>query len=222
MDDQWYYASKGRQVGPVSRGELLQLMSSGVVTNSTLVCGFGMAEWVQAGACAALRPESVPPRAANQPSGTASPPLPEARTTTPHIVAAGQAIQYASYFQRWLSTLVDFLVVILIGALTFGIISGTHHGNPGPNALAVGLIGWIVGAWLYHAIADSSSSQCTLGMRLAKIRLTDVQGRRVGFMRATLRWLCSVIPPWGVTFWFTKRKQFTQDILTGCVLVRRP
>lgn len=42
---EWHYADNGRQVGPVSEEQLLQLVQSDVVRPETLVWHLGMAEW---------------------------------------------------------------------------------------------------------------------------------------------------------------------------------
>jgi hypothetical protein len=45
----WYYAAQGQQQGPVSEGELRDLVARGAVTGETLVWSDGMAGWEKAG-----------------------------------------------------------------------------------------------------------------------------------------------------------------------------
>ncbi len=45
MSTSWYYAAGGRQAGPVTEGELDNLISSGVVQGDTLVWHEGLSEW---------------------------------------------------------------------------------------------------------------------------------------------------------------------------------
>ena len=57
---EWHYAENGRQLGPVSEEQLLQLTRTGVVTPDTLIWRAGMPEWKPFRAC--LRPSSLPSR----------------------------------------------------------------------------------------------------------------------------------------------------------------
>jgi len=48
--------------------------------------------------------------------------------------------------------------------------------------------------WLYHAVMESSPKESTLGKSVFKLRVTDADGARVTFQRATMRHLLKVIP----------------------------
>jgi uncharacterized RDD family membrane protein YckC len=66
----WHYADNGRQVGPVSEDQLLQLAQTGVVLPDTLVWHAGMPEWkafreAGPGAPPPLKPAFVAQRACN-------------------------------------------------------------------------------------------------------------------------------------------------------------
>ena len=53
-------------------------------------------------------------------------------------------------------------------------------------------------AWLYFALSESSPRQATLGKRLLGLRVTDLQGDRIGFGRALLRTVIKLLP-WELT-----------------------
>jgi uncharacterized RDD family membrane protein YckC len=66
----WHYAENGRQIGPVTDGQLLELFQSGKITADTLVWHEGMPDWTtyhQATAGHPLSPEP-PPMPANAPA----------------------------------------------------------------------------------------------------------------------------------------------------------
>lgn len=52
--------------------------------------------------------------------------------------------------------------------------------------------------WLYFAISECSSYKATLGKRLLKMQVTDLQGERISFWRALLRTIIKFIP-WELT-----------------------
>jgi uncharacterized RDD family membrane protein YckC len=102
-----------------------------------------------------------------------------------------------------------------------------------------GLIGWLLGVskwdeahpqamlilmWLYFAGMESSRWQATLGKKALDIRVTDLEGNRISFLRAAARNLAKyfslVILFVGVLMIpFTKRKQGLHDLIARCLVV---
>jgi len=83
----------------------------------------------------------------------------------------------------------------------------------------------VYGSWLYEAFLESSSYQATLGKMIFGMKVTDLNGDRISFERATGRhfakWLSGVILCIGyIMVGFTERKQGLHDLLAG-TLVRR-
>lgn len=87
----------------------------------------------------------------------------------------------------------------------------------------------IVGAfvnWTYFAFMESSAMQSTLGKMTFGMRVTDLDGNRIGFARATGRffgkYLSSLI--FGIGYLmvaFTERKRGLHDFLAGTLVIRR-
>jgi uncharacterized RDD family membrane protein YckC len=78
---------------------------------------------------------------------------------------------------------------------------------------------------LYEAFMESSSYQATLGKMIFGMKVTDLNGNRISFERATGRhfakWLSAMILGIGyLMVAFTERKQGLHDLLAG-TLVRR-
>jgi GYF domain 2 len=59
--DQWYYAHKGQQHGPVSDADMRQRVAAGQVLGTDLVWKKGMTDWVESRQVAELWPERVAP-----------------------------------------------------------------------------------------------------------------------------------------------------------------
>ena len=92
---------------------------------------------------------------------------------------------------------------------------------------AVGLLQLIafVGVWLYFALMESSAWQATLGKKVLGLYVTDLEGRRLGFGRATGRYFAKAISNFTlligyVIAGFTKKKQALHDIIAGCLVLR--
>ena len=65
MAEEWYYASNGQQMGPISALELRGLAASGGLKPSDLVWTDGMSSWTPARATRGLFPAAVPAAASS-------------------------------------------------------------------------------------------------------------------------------------------------------------
>jgi uncharacterized RDD family membrane protein YckC len=79
--------------------------------------------------------------------------------------------------------------------------------------------------WSYTALLESSARQATLGQQVMGLRVTDLEGRRITFLRATGRYYAQFLSVLlcGVGYLFnlwTSRRQTLHDLVAGCVLVR--
>lgn len=148
--------------------------------------------------------------------------------------ATAPSARYAGFWLRWVAVLIDGLLlslplgfVYLIGLFALGI-AGTHDG---PNPLQVLLFlcfvffGFI-GNWLYFALLESSPNQATLGKRIIGLKVTDEEGRRISFGRASGRHWGKILS--GIIFnvgyimaAFTERKQALHDMIAKTLVVRR-
>lgn len=142
---------------------------------------------------------------------------------------------YAAFWRRVAAAVVDgavlgvlsFVLGVVAGLLAFalsgdGALDGMNRFLDGPGGTLIGL----VVAWLYFAPLESSRLEASLGKRLLGLRVTDLEGRRLSFLRATGRHfgkLLSVATLF-VGFLlaaFTARKQALHDLVAGCLVLRR-
>lgn len=79
--------------------------------------------------------------------------------------------------------------------------------------------------WLYYAVCESAPWQATPGKLVLGLRVTDACGRRIGFARASARWL-GMLVSWATAgagcalAGWTARKQALHDLMVGCCVVR--
>jgi uncharacterized RDD family membrane protein YckC len=106
-----------------------------------------------------------------------------------------------------------------------GMMSGIPHIGLAILGGGVTFVALIFASWLYEAFMESSSYQATLGKMIFGMKVTDLQGGRISFERATGRyfakWLSKITFGVGyIMVGFTERKQGLHDLLAG-TLVRR-
>jgi uncharacterized RDD family membrane protein YckC len=157
---------------------------------------------------------------------------------TPVVPAEAPAIRtaYAGFWLRLVAWMIDsliltaaFLIVLVPLVPVFFRHRPFEQPVPGPGAMIFVLWFWglnLVGIWLYFALFESSTWQATPGKRALSLFVTDMQGRRISFARATGRYfgkiLSSVILFIGYFMaGFTERKQALHDILADCLVLRR-
>jgi uncharacterized RDD family membrane protein YckC len=142
--------------------------------------------------------------------------------------AAAPEIKYAGFWMRLLAFVVDLGITFLIFfalAIILPILLGPRLGVPsGGVILAAGIVIWLVVTWLYWALMESSTKQGTVGKQLLGIVVTDAEGNRISFGKATLRHLgklASTLPALAgfVMACFTAEKQALHDLIAGSRVV---
>ena len=149
-----------------------------------------------------------------------------------------EAPDYAGFWNRVAAAIVDLIVtvvasVVLTGPiLAFLLLSNMDElGDPASGTLvpvlqAVNQLVSLVGGWLYFALMESSRFQGTLGKLAVQIKVTDLEGNRLTFGRATGRHFGKIVS--GLILLvgylmvaFTEKKQGLHDIMAGCLVVRK-
>jgi len=104
----------------------------------------------------------------------------------------------------------------------------------GPRFLYISLAFFIVLSCAYFSGLESSSWRATVGKRVLGLYVSDTQGRRVTFARASGRFLggrfLAHVPPFGLYYFlidcvcagFTPRKQALHDMIARCLVLREP
>lgn len=169
-----------------------------------------------------------------QTPGASSSPVSAPATSYP-AVAPAVGVGYGGFWIRVVAFIIDAIIVrvvvapvgIMFGGLGLagGMMSGFPHRGLAILGGGVTFILLVFGNWLYEAFMESSSYQATLGKMIFGMKVTDLNGNRISFERATGRhfakWLSGLILFIGyIMVGFTERKQGLHDLLAG-TLVRR-
>jgi uncharacterized RDD family membrane protein YckC len=138
---------------------------------------------------------------------------------------------YAGFCKRyWAVSLIDglflFMANIVIEAIFLKVFHLTIEESMSSSLslLLFSLLDFLIG-WLYYAIMESSSYQATIGKMAFDIMVTDLNGNRISFFRASNRYfaktLSALILGFGfIIAGFTIKKQALHDIIAGCLVVK--
>ncbi len=155
---------------------------------------------------------------------------------------------FAGFWRRAIAIVIDGLIInltiYLLDIITGGAIyqdllirmpAGQEPGVPAGFGVEVGVlaqhsfIGGLIqffGSWLYFAAMESSAIQATPGKMLLGIFVTDLNGRQIGFGRATGRYFAKFLSALvlGIGFFmaaFSSRKQALHDMVAETLVMKR-
>ena len=141
---------------------------------------------------------------------------------------------YAGFWWRFLAYLIDAVIsacVFFPLGLILGVVivaSGEEPSSPPMIAARLGLNGVsLLVTWLYYALCESSSWQGTVGKKVVGLRVTDLNGNRISFGKATGRHFGKIVSALilGIGFImiaFTEQKQGLHDIMAGTLVLKGP
>lgn len=226
MSDRQYYVnrSQDKQEGPFPLSHVQQLYASGQLRPEHLVWAEGFPNWMPAG--------EVPELVSGLPS---APPTAPGAIVAPPVGTGPES--YAGFWKRFIAAFIDNLV-LFVANLGVQFVAGALMGvgspiAPNPQspaytgfACATGII-QLVMYWLYFALQESGSKQATLGKLAMNIIVTDEEGNRISFARATGRYFSKILSGLILLIGyimaaFTAKKQALHDIIAKTLVIDKP
>ncbi len=141
-----------------------------------------------------------------------------------------QVIGYGGFWKRFCAAFVDGLATTGLSMVIAIIVGGTLWLSTGsaPESATWTLVYYVTSipaVWLYFALSESSAKQATYGKKALGLIVTDLQGRRITFARATgrhfLKWLNIFTLGIGLILaGITAKKQALHDLLARTLVVR--
>jgi uncharacterized RDD family membrane protein YckC len=154
--------------------------------------------------------------------------------------------KYAGFWWRFLAIIIDGLILgvvkwiiitPILATLGFGAYKAATSGQMDETA-AIGMVGAFAGAmamvwiftiiagWLYFSLMESSKFQGTIGKLALGIIVTDMEGNKITFGRATGRYFGKIVSAiiLYVGFMmagFTEKKQGLHDILASTLVWKK-
>jgi len=232
--------------GPFTRAEVADQLGRGEISLDSLAFIDGLTQWtplreVLAKVDAAAPP--APPPVATMPIGTGYGPVGTVSVGASAPIGAGYSyaatmqppghLVYAGFWLRFAAVFIDGLILLPLSFVSFGLSAMTRSidDNTTKLILSVVMLGYalvvIVVRWLYFALQESSKYQATVGKRVMGIAVTNRQGERISFGRASGRYFGKIISSLTLCIGFmmagwTQRKQALHDMLADTLVVRKP
>ena len=142
-----------------------------------------------------------------------------------------QVEMYGGFWMRFAAYIIDYIITY-VGGLIVGFVIGfalalvLHSGRDAMEAGKAlgGLAGFIL-AWLYYALMESSPRQATFGKLAVGLKVTDMNGGRIGFGQATGRFFGKIISGLILCIGFmmagwTERRQALHDMMANTLVVK--
>jgi uncharacterized RDD family membrane protein YckC len=143
---------------------------------------------------------------------------------------------YAGFWYRFLAWVIDVIILgVVLGTLgavivtmsaSFALRGGDFSASP--LAFIFGAYGVVIASivlsLLYFAVSESSRGQATIGKLALGLKVTDVNGKRLSFLRALARYIAHIVSnlTLGIGYVlnvFTVRQQTLHDLIAGTLVV---
>jgi uncharacterized RDD family membrane protein YckC len=184
------------------------------------------------------------PQIATAPPAPGVPAAPLAAAPIRPVSALSPSI-YAGFWLRFVAYVIDtilsgivFGVLLLMGIAVVGFSSlkNVIQGSESPDEFfapeVIGIIFLIAGVflvmhWIYFAWMESSATQGTLGKMALGLIVTDLDGNRISFARASGRFFAKIITgliPLFIGYilaGITEKKQALHDMIASCLVLRK-
>jgi uncharacterized RDD family membrane protein YckC len=158
--------------------------------------------------------------------------LPLARSST--TISQPEFEGYAGFWKRFVAYIIDGIIInIVMTAIGYGMGAPIYSrmassaNSIASGRLAIYSIISVVLTWLYFAMLESSSRQATVGKMALSIIVTDMDGKRISFGKATARFWSKILSSFilligYIMVGFTQKKQGLHDIIAGTLVVNKP
>lgn len=155
------------------------------------------------------------------------------RTGDAALQADEEPLEYAGFIRRFVAYVLDTLVLValttllVIGGLAFiEMYIGIPQTLPSvPEIRPVSFAFVLILSYVYYTSLESSPRQATVGKRALGIAVTDTDGERITFKRATVRFigkfLSRLFVPVFIIIAVTRKKQGLHDMAASTLVVKK-
>ena len=221
----YHVAKNGAQLGQMSEEEITGRLATGELSAGDLCWTDGMAEWQPLGSKFRSPVFAPPPSAAASINPYAAP-------SSNVLVDGGKPRlgEQPGFWLRFVAHFIDQILMNIVG-MVLGFVVGiastsVQSQEMQPVATVLAMVLGMVATWLYYAFMESSSNQATFGKMALGIVVTDLNGNRISFARATGRYFGQIVSAFTLCIGFmmcawTERKQCLHDMMAGCLVFKK-
>lgn len=131
--------------------------------------------------------------------------------------------EYGGIGRRFLAFIIDAFIINLITMIILYLIGIVMHVKYN-QSLSLWLTLFFI-PMVYGVLMEASAMQATIGKIILGLKVTDINGNRISFLRAlgrnSAKFLTSLT--FGIGFImiaFTKKKQALHDLMAGCLVIK--
>jgi uncharacterized RDD family membrane protein YckC len=134
-----------------------------------------------------------------------------------------QDLPCVAFWKRIAAFLVDLIILYvttpLVMAIFFIFLKTPPPTKDNPMIIILAVI-FIIISWVYFALTESSKKQASIGKRVFQLIVTDLQGNRITFINATLRFWGKfiVFPGFSLTGSIVTNKYLNDMFAKTCVI----
>jgi uncharacterized RDD family membrane protein YckC len=154
---------------------------------------------------------------------------------------------YAGFWLRFVAYVIDAIIIYVLQSFVFvpflgilGLSFASRMADPGDmtDIETMGMIGGIMAmagtaflvstviGILYFAIMESSKYQATVGKMALGLKVTDIDGKNIDFVKALIRNVSKIISQMilfigFIMAGFTEKRQGLHDIIAGTLVVKK-
>jgi uncharacterized RDD family membrane protein YckC len=149
-------------------------------------------------------------------------------------------MQYGTVQQRILAFIVDAMILLLVIGIVdavgipvfddFRVVEVTVDGaTEAQNKIEYSITGIVITLaliWGYYVGFEVSRYEATPGKIAMALRVTDLQGRRIGIIRSSIRHFAKLLTlaTLSIGFFiaiFTRKRQTLHDLIAGCLVISK-
>jgi len=144
------------------------------------------------------------------------------------------SVSYGGFWKRLGAYIIDWILLTVIGMVVL-VAAGMYVASKGFDtenetailgaSTAANLVTLAI-SWLYYAGMESSAKQATLGKLALGMKVTDLKGEKISFLRASVRHFSKTLSVLllligFIMIAFTAKKQGLHDMIAGTVIVNK-
>ena len=137
---------------------------------------------------------------------------------------------YGGFWKRVVAYLIDAFIIAFPVTMIFGTVIPqtmmTENIQVTSVAVSMPQVIMLVASWVYFAGLESSAWQATVGKKMLGMQVTDTSGKRIDFIKATIRYLSKFLSSFFLMIGFimvafTEKKQGLHDFIAGTTVVNQ-
>ena len=131
---------------------------------------------------------------------------------------------YGGFWKRVIAYLIDAFIIAFPVTMIFGTVIPevlkTENVEVTTVTVSMPQIIMLVASWIYFAGLESSVWQATIGKKMLGMKVTDVAGQRINFVKATVRYVAKILSSFilmigFIMVAFTAKKRGLHDFIAG-------